>query len=128
MTAAATQPRSGLDNTTAERLARIEAGQGQTQRDIADLRDFLETAIRHLEEAGEKRQSAISSINQVCAVRQVGTENLVRRIDEHDKRLTEVEKLMPALRALAWVGAAVGLSVIGLIWALITGTASVIFK
>jgi len=39
----------------------------------------------------------------------------------------EIEKLVPALRAITWVGAILGMSIIALIWALITGQAQVVF-
>jgi hypothetical protein len=43
------------------------------------------------------------------------------------RRMKEVEKVMPALRLIMWVGAAIGASVIAFIWSLITGQASVTF-
>ena len=51
--------------------------------------------------------------------------------DEHnkmDQRIGEMEKLVPAIRAIMWVGAALGLSIIGLIWSLVTGQVQLIFR
>lgn len=45
-----------------------------------------------------------------------------------DERLMEMEKLVPAIRAIMWVGAALGVSIVGLIWALITGQVQLIFQ
>jgi len=47
--------------------------------------------------------------------------------DNLDERMTALEKLAPVTRAVLWVGGALGLSVIGLIWALITGQAAISF-
>ena len=51
--------------------------------------------------------------------------------EEHEKlcdRISEMEKLVPAIRAIMWVGAALGLSIIGLIWSLVTGQVQLIFR
>jgi len=51
--------------------------------------------------------------------------------DEHkelEKRMGEIEKLVPAIRAVMWVGAALGLSIVGLIWSLVTGQVQLIFR
>lgn len=51
-----------------------------------------------------------------------------RTIDEHGKRIKDIEKLMPILNAVLWVGTFLGVSIIALIWSLITGQATVVFK
>ena len=53
---------------------------------------------------------------------------LTDTVNDHEKRIKEVEKLMPGLKVFFWVAGALGLSVIGLIWSLITGTAEIIIK
>ena len=45
-----------------------------------------------------------------------------------ERRLREVEKMTPVVRVMLWVGAAIGASVVGLIWSVIVGSASIIFN
>jgi len=49
-------------------------------------------------------------------------------VQDHEKRLRELEKLAPAMRVVIWIAGALGLSVIGLIWGLITGQISLVMK
>lgn len=44
-----------------------------------------------------------------------------------DKRVRTIEQIAPAVKLIMWVGAAIGVSFIGLIWAVITGQAQIIF-
>ncbi len=61
-----------------------------------------------------------------------------RRLDEHEKRISANEASINALkdliaplvtanRIMTWIGGALGISVIALIWALITGQAHILF-
>lgn len=45
-----------------------------------------------------------------------------------DRRLRGVEAIAPVVRVMLWVGAAIGASIVGLIWSLITGQASIMFN
>lgn len=45
-----------------------------------------------------------------------------------DRRVLRIEKLIPAVNVILWVGSAIGVSFIGLIWSIITGQASIIFN
>lgn len=45
-----------------------------------------------------------------------------------DRRLRGVEQIAPIVRVMLWVGAAIGASIIGLIWSLIVGQASIVFS
>jgi len=58
------------------------------------------------------------------------TEASHKRLDDHERRLQEIEKILPSLvmtgKALTFVGSAVVLSILGLIWALVTGQATVV--
>lgn len=49
-------------------------------------------------------------------------------ITDHDNRLDVIEKSMPAVRALIWLGGIVSLSVIGLIWGILTHTITIAVK
>lgn len=44
-----------------------------------------------------------------------------------DRRIRELEKITPVVKAILWVFGAIGVSIVGLIWSLITDQASVIF-
>jgi 2-oxoglutarate dehydrogenase complex dehydrogenase (E1) component-like enzyme len=58
----------------------------------------------------------------------VKNENVAEVVDDHEKRLRELEKLAPAMKAVIWIAGVLGLSIIGLIWGLITGTITLVFK
>ena len=45
-----------------------------------------------------------------------------------DRRMRGVEQVAPIVRVMLWVGAAIGASIIGLIWSLIIGQASIVFS
>ena len=47
---------------------------------------------------------------------------------EMENRIGEIEKLVPALRAVMWVGAGLGVSIIGLLWSLLTGQVQLLFR
>jgi hypothetical protein len=44
-----------------------------------------------------------------------------------DARVRDIEKIAPVVRVMLWVGAAIGASIVGLIWSLITGQAAIVF-
>lgn len=50
-----------------------------------------------------------------------------RDAEKNDMRICEIEKLAPAMKAVIWIGAAVGISFIGLIVSLITGQVTMVF-
>ena len=45
-----------------------------------------------------------------------------------DRRIREVERMAPVVRVMLWVGTGIGVSIVGLIWSLIVGSASIIFN
>jgi hypothetical protein len=49
-------------------------------------------------------------------------------VGDHEDRIRALEKLAPAMRVVVWIAGVLGVSVIGLIWALITGQAVLAFK
>ena len=48
--------------------------------------------------------------------------------EKMDKRITEMEKLVTPIKVIIWVGAGLGISIIGLVWSLITGQVQLIFR
>ena len=71
----------------------------------------------------EQVEQRVRDIEITCALRS----QLGEIVADHETRLRTVEKLLPALRAVLWVGAGLGMSVIGFILALIIGQVQVIF-
>ena len=108
---------------------------GTTQAPIAVILNKVETVA-----AGFSRmEGKIDSIDlRVQAIEKNNIETTVinaarldaafKKIDDHDSRLKEVEKLMPVLKLFAWVASILGGSVVILIWSLITGQAQIILK
>lgn len=73
-------------------------------------------------------EQRVRSIETVCAAQLAKFVTFQTEISDHENRLREIEKLAPALRAVMWVGAVLGVSIIGFIWALITGQVSITFS
>lgn len=44
-----------------------------------------------------------------------------------DARVSEIERLMPVLRVVLWIGTVIGLSIIALLWSMITGQVQMVF-
>ncbi|MHC4749255.1 MAG: hypothetical protein ACYTFW_05210 [Planctomycetota bacterium] len=63
----------------------------------------------------------------LCATRSGDITNLMEVSEDHEKRMRDIEKLVPALRVVMWSGAALGFSIVGLIWSLITGQVHIHF-
>ncbi len=106
-----------LETSMAELCKRFESWEGRMERFLEELK-------------AEQRQllQSMNAQSNLCGVRGKDLDALKDQVKEHEKRVNELEKLVPAIRAIIWVGAALGLSIIGLIWALITGQAQIIFK
>lgn len=47
---------------------------------------------------------------------------------DHKSRLKEIEKWIPAVKVLVWIGGVLGVSVIGLIWGIITHAVEILVK
>ena len=103
-------------NTQTERLMRMETQLGY-------LVESHNKLLTQLQDIGKK----VESRDLVCAAQGPVYTNLVEKVKDHEVRLDSVEKLMPAVRALIWIGGLFGISVIGLIWAIIIGQVQVIF-
>lgn len=102
------------------------------QAAIAELQEWLAELLGELKERADgdrERLLAVERVQLVCgnAVRQRlgGLEK--GAVPDLDERVGEIEKLVPALRVMTWIGALLGASIIALVWALITGQAQVVF-
>ena len=63
-----------------------------------------------------------------CGTRGAEFDTMTETVKDHERRLREVEKLMPALRGALWALTALAGSGVALIWALITGQAAIVFR
>ena len=57
----------------------------------------------------------------------VKNEAVGKTVEDHEERIRNLEKLAPAMKVVIWIAGALGLSVIGLIWGLLTGQISLVF-
>jgi len=58
----------------------------------------------------------------------VKNDEVSTKVKDHEARLRELEKLAPAMKLVIWIAGILGVSVIGLLWAVITGQAAILFK
>lgn len=105
------------EETVLERLAVMESRFDDMERVLQEIRQDVKAS------AGLYNGQQV-----VCAARGVELQKLTQQVDDHNKRLKVVEAVFPAVKIMIWVGAAFGLSIIALIWALITGQAAIVFK
>jgi chromosome segregation ATPase len=112
-----------------ERLAKIEAQLVNLNVQVNELKCLISNSSK-------EEKSLLSTINSIqtnCAVRSSNVASIEIKVKEHtdlldtqDKRIDkidlELQKLAAPVRVFIWVGAAFGVSIIGLIWSLITGS------
>jgi hypothetical protein len=115
---------ASMDVGTAERLARIE----EQLKALPELKELLESYLRRSEGRDGELEGMIRSRELYCAASMPRVDQVIKEVGGMDLRLAAVEKLAPAMRAMLWVGVALGGSVIALIWSLITGQATLIFR
>ena len=98
------------------------------QQDQQDLRIGANTdgvqALR-LEFAEHCGQVKVDEVRQQSQTEREG--RIKDTLDDHEERIKQLERLAPAMRVVIWIGGALGVSVVALIWALITGQAVVVF-
>jgi len=91
---------------------------------------ILEKLI-NLEESIKRVESKVNSIDnrvQKIEINDARAESVVEKVDDHEGRIRALEQLAPAMRVVVWIAGVLGVSVIALIWALITGQAVLAFK
>lgn len=121
-------PETAEQNRTIDRLARIENTLENMQRDQAELRSWLTAVLAEMRTATSAVQGQANQRDTFCAARGAEYTHVTKAVDDHEGRLDAIEKLMPALRVVMWIGTALGLSVLALIWSLITGQVSLLFS
>lgn len=110
------------------------------QKDIASINSQMIDIKNNLTTTLHDIQDSNHAIQQNCAVQMARNVQIQKDIDNNrisvaealrttrsipsnlDARLQELEKLAPVTKVVLWIGAALGVSIIGLIWGLLTGT------
>lgn len=102
---------------------------------LAEKIDNLQVSLDRMEKSidkldGEQRQSELDAIRDNTRIENKADAANVR-IDKMAVKVSSIEMELPSLiiayRIMATVGSVLGISVIGLIWALITGQAHISF-
>jgi hypothetical protein len=95
---------------------------------------FLETIERFegkIDKLDQKIQAKFDVIDvKIHALERedVKNDSVAKSVDDHETRIRELEKLAPSMKLVIWIAGVLGISVVGLIWTLITGQASILFK
>lgn len=84
----------------------------------------MEASIKRVED----KLDAIDCRVQTIERDEVKTKAVIEVVDDHENRIRQLEKLAPAMRVVVWIAGVLGVSVIALIWGLITGQAVLAFK
>ena len=108
-------------------LALLEQLGTDTRGDIAVLGDALTLGMGKLADRDAAQQENIDALKLKVATNGVRSDGHRTVIDDLDSRVDEIEKLMPTVRIVMWVGAILGASVVALIWSVITGQAQIVF-
>ena len=84
----------------------------------------MEASIKRVED----KVNSIDSRVQAIECNDARSESVVVTVKDHEDRHRSLEKLAPAMRVVVWIAGVLGISVIALIWGLITGQAVLAFK
>jgi len=98
------------------------------QGELAELRVGMTQTLSELQRRNELTQEGLNRLRLEHTARGGLLDRTVEDVGRLYKRMAVVERLIPALRAMMWIAAALGVSVMALIWALITGQAQVSFR
>lgn len=86
--------------------------------------EVMEGSINHVVTKLDAIDNRVQSIERD----EVKTKAVIVCVEDHEDRIRELEKLAPAMKAVIWLAAVLGVSVFALIWSLITGQAAILFK
>lgn len=114
-----------------KQMALMQQSMMTMSADITSLRATLTQVLGELKMRSDTTGGQVGSMQLECARRGERTEHTAVRVAEHDKRLDLVEEavasIKPWLKAASFIGASVGAALIGLLWAVLTGSAQIIF-
>jgi uncharacterized protein involved in exopolysaccharide biosynthesis len=98
---------------------------------VREVREEIRETFKEFRVSLKTTRGDVDELKLNCAVRCQQVDAQEKDVEKVGSRLEaleeEMEKLAPAVRIVIWVGGALGVSVVALIWALITGQAQVIF-
>jgi hypothetical protein len=95
------------------------------------LLETIERFEEKLDRLDQKIQAKLDNLDvKIHSLERENVKNdtVARDVQDHETRIRQLEKLAPAMKLVIWIAGVLGVSVIGLIWALITGQASLLFK
>lgn len=116
-------PRTSIENS--DRLARLEEKLDFVIQRLSEIDQMVKQDYR-------AQAEAIQAIQQNCARQSGAAVENYKKVAKHEKRIetleVEMAKIVAPVRLMIWVGAVFGLSVIALIWSLLTGVAQYGFR
>ena len=59
-----------------------------------------------------KVEERLRGVERTCAARLAEYNGLIESAEDHEKRMRDIEKLLPALRAVMWAGSVLAASMI----------------
>lgn len=105
---------------------------GPTNQVVLDTLNALRVDLRdsntRLETKLDSLDCRIKDLENGSGRDTVNTENIKKEVEDHETRIRDLERLAPAMKVVIWIAGLLGASVIALIWALITGQASILFR
>ena len=117
-------------------LAVVKEKVEQTASDLCEVRVALTRTLAELQEQHgilSRSLAVLEEGHRVRCERCRQVENRVHNVQQElppklGKRLAAIERLIPLLKLLSAVGTALIVSIVGLLWALLTGQAQIVFK
>jgi len=109
-------------------LALLNQSFDSLRGDLAELRAGLTQTLGEIQRRNELTQESLDRLRLEYTARCGDGDRMAGDVRDLDQRVKALEGLAPVLRAVMWIGVALGMSVMALIWALITGQAQVIFR
>jgi seryl-tRNA synthetase len=121
-------PRDRSPQTPPERLVAVEAELKSLCQRFDGFEERMEKLSEELRADMKEYIRLFSNQMPLCAARGVITEQLQNQAKDLETRMKRLEELYPAIKTIIWIGAVIGVSIIALIWSLITGQAQLILK
>lgn len=114
-----------------KQMALMQQQMSTMAADITSLRTTLTQVLGELKVRSDTTGGQVSTMQLECVRRGERAEQTATRVSEHDLRLDAVENavasIKPWIKTASFIGAAVGAALIGLIWAVLTGSAQIVF-
>jgi len=102
--------------TTPERFDELKQTMQKGFERMEKMLIGIEERVRNLEQSEARNQG----------VQGVRLDNAEKTLEDHDKRIEELEKLAPAIKVGIWIMSVLGVSVIALIWSILTHAVTIV--